>query len=184
MKQEQKNDLTSLWNQVPHINLEKYEESKVKFLEATKNLEFISSMLFYIEDEKLHNEPILYDRKYFDEINSPFINPSIENRLTKEYVMELKRKYGIEKTNKMEQSAVEWLITKLNLFNITKEEHYEILCQIELEAKEMEKKQQGYSEEEVVVLLHKRDAYNFETNAKSLQEWETPKEWFEQFKNK
>ena len=38
-------------------------------------------------------------------------------------------------------TAVEWLITKLNLFNITKEEHYEILCQIELEAKEMEKNQ-------------------------------------------
>lgn len=42
----------------------------------------------------------------------------------------------------MKQSAVEWLINKLNLFNITKEEHYEILCQIELEAKEMEKQQQ------------------------------------------
>ena len=47
------------------------------------------------------------------------------------------------KINKiMEQSAVEWLVNKLNLFNITKEEHYEILCQIELEAKEMEKQQQ------------------------------------------
>jgi hypothetical protein len=42
----------------------------------------------------------------------------------------------------MEQSAVEWLVNKLNLFNITKEEHYEILCQIELEAKEIEKQQQ------------------------------------------
>ena len=39
----------------------------------------------------------------------------------------------------MKQTAVEWLISKLQLFNITKEEHYEILCQIELEAKEMEK---------------------------------------------
>jgi len=37
----------------------------------------------------------------------------------------------------MKQTAVEWLISKLQLFNITKEEHYEILCQIELEAKEM-----------------------------------------------
>ena len=41
----------------------------------------------------------------------------------------------------MKQTAVEWLIIKLNLFNITKEEHYEILCQIELEAKEIEKQQ-------------------------------------------
>ena len=38
-------------------------------------------------------------------------------------------------------TAVEWLINKLNLFNITKEEHYEIFCQIELEAKEMEEEQ-------------------------------------------
>jgi hypothetical protein len=52
------------------------------------------------------------------------------------------------------------------------------------QAKEIEKQQKGYSEEEVLVLLHNRDAYNFKTNAKSLQEWETPKEWFEQFKNK
>ena len=44
--------------------------------------------------------------------------------------------------------------------------------------------ERSYSEKEVLVLLHKRDAYNFKTNAKSLQEWETPKEWFEQFKNK
>lgn len=41
----------------------------------------------------------------------------------------------------MKQTAVEWLISKLKLFNITKEEHYEILCQIELEAKETEKQQ-------------------------------------------
>ena len=38
-------------------------------------------------------------------------------------------------------TAVEWLVNKLNLFNITKEEHYKILCQIELEAKELEKQQ-------------------------------------------
>ena len=37
----------------------------------------------------------------------------------------------------MKQTAVEWLVNKLNLFNITKEEHYEIFCQIELEAKEI-----------------------------------------------
>jgi hypothetical protein len=41
-----------------------------------------------------------------------------------------------------------------------------------------------YSEEEVLVLLHKRDDYNFKTNAQSLLDWQTPKEWFEQFKKK
>jgi len=40
-----------------------------------------------------------------------------------------------------------------------------------------------YNEDEVLVLLHKRDAYNFKTNAQSLLDWETPKEWLEQFKN-
>ena len=49
-----------------------------------------------------------------------------------------KNGFNYLKTNKiMKQSAVEWLVNKLNLFNITKEEHYEILCQIELEAKEI-----------------------------------------------
>ena len=43
-----------------------------------------------------------------------------------------------------QQTAVEWLIQKLELFNITKEEHYETFRQIELKAKEMEKEQQGY----------------------------------------
>jgi hypothetical protein len=41
-----------------------------------------------------------------------------------------------------------------------------------------------YTEQEVLVLLHKRDVYNFKTNAQSLLDWQTPKEWFEQFKNK
>ena len=34
--------------------------------------------------------------------------------------------------------AVEWLMTKLQSFGVTKEEHYELLCQLELEAKVME----------------------------------------------
>lgn len=41
----------------------------------------------------------------------------------------------------MKQTAVEWLMTKLQSLGVTKEEHYELLCQLELEAKEMEKKQ-------------------------------------------
>lgn len=44
--------------------------------------------------------------------------------------------------------------------------------------------ERSYSEEEVLVLLHKRDAYNFKNYAQSLLDWKTPKEWFESFKNK
>ena len=35
-------------------------------------------------------------------------------------------------------TSVEWLMTKLQSFGVTKEEHYELLCQLELVAKEME----------------------------------------------
>jgi hypothetical protein len=35
-------------------------------------------------------------------------------------------------------TAVEWLMTKLQSLGVTKEEHYELLCQLELEAKVME----------------------------------------------
>ena len=43
-------------------------------------------------------------------------------------------------TNK-KQTAVEWLINKLELFNLTKEEHYETLCHIQEEAKKIGKQQ-------------------------------------------
>jgi hypothetical protein len=49
------------------------------------------------------------------------------------------------------------------------------------QAKEMEKEQRGYSEEEVLVLLHKRDNHNID-NPNTFNGWLTPKEWFEQFK--
>jgi hypothetical protein len=35
-------------------------------------------------------------------------------------------------------TAVEWLMTKLQSLGVTKEEHYELLCQLELESKVME----------------------------------------------
>jgi len=41
------------------------------------------------------------------------------------------------------------------------------------------KEEKMYTEQEVLVLLHKRDKHNWD---RSL--WQTPKEWFEQFKNK
>ena len=40
-----------------------------------------------------------------------------------------------------------------------------------------------YSEEEVLVLLHKRDKHNLD-NPNTFNGWKTPKEWFEQNKKK
>jgi len=40
-----------------------------------------------------------------------------------------------------------------------------------------------YSEEEVLVLLHKRDKHSMD-NPDTFNGWLTPKEWFEQFKKK
>lgn len=41
-------------------------------------------------------------------------------------------------------TAVEWLMTKLQSLGVTKEEHYELLCQLELEAKVMDKEQKKF----------------------------------------
>ena len=59
--------------------------------------------------------------------------------------------------------------------------HQEMEQKIFNKAKEMEKLQKGYSEEEVLVLLHKRDNHNID-DTKTFNGWLTPKEWFEQFK--
>lgn len=95
MNQEQINDL------IPQTKLqqlsEKYKETKAKFLEATKDLEHLSGMLFYIEDNQLKSEVIIYDRKHYDEVNAPFMHGNTVDRLTKQFVMELKEKYGIKK---------------------------------------------------------------------------------------
>jgi hypothetical protein len=45
----------------------------------------------------------------------------------------------------------------------------------------LKKQERMYSEEEVLVLLHKRDKHNID-NPDTFNEWKTPKEWFEQFK--
>jgi len=50
------------------------------------------------------------------------------------------------------------------------------------QAKEMEKQQQGYSVEEVILLLQK---YRFDLSSnKTSNLGDTTKQWFEQFKNK
>ena len=81
----------------------------------------------------------------------------------------------------MKQSAVEWLYEKIKS-NIDAEDgsmnmnwlHDDTFQQ----AKEMEKQQQGYSEEEVLDILREHTAEIFKGSKLTLTEW------FEQFKNK
>jgi hypothetical protein len=49
------------------------------------------------------------------------------------------------------------------------------------QAKEMERKQQGYSEEEVIELLNRREDY---TSQAPKTDWFSINKWFEQFKKK
>ncbi len=94
MNQEQTSDLFALYKLQPLK--ERYEEIKAKFLEETRDLEHLSGMLFYIEDNQVKSEVILYDRKHYDEVNLPSLHVD-KDRLTKEFVMEIKEKYGIKK---------------------------------------------------------------------------------------
>ena len=72
----------------------------------------------------------------------------------------------------MKQTAVEWLFK--NIWTNPPENLLEILDK----AKEMEKQQQGYSEEEVLDILREHTAEIFKGSRLTLTEW------FEQFKNK
>ena len=76
----------------------------------------------------------------------------------------------------MEQTAVEWLFK--NIWTNPPENLLEILDK----AKEMEQQQQGYSEEEMLKMLHKFGfdyTYNYR-GEKTIYEW-IP-EWFEEYK--
>jgi hypothetical protein len=70
------------------------------------------------------------------------------------------------------KTAVEWLAEQYNLVDTAEYE----------QAKEMEKQQKGYSDEEVLDLLYKRDLYLF--NRDETKELELPNEWFELKKKK
>jgi len=48
----------------------------------------------------------------------------------------------------------------------------------------MENQQQGYSEKEVYILIHKRDVFWKTYKSTYNQNYISPKEWFEQFKKK
>jgi hypothetical protein len=97
MNKEQINDLSSLNLKDLKPLPERYEESKAKFLEETKDLEFLSGLLFYFEDNQLKSEVIFYRREHYDEVNSPFMTSGAMDRMTKEFVMGIKEKYGINK---------------------------------------------------------------------------------------
>jgi hypothetical protein len=82
-------------------------------------------------------------------------------------------------------TAVEWLHEQFKAgFNYNIEEGYEKRRdELFEEAKEMEKEQKGYSEEDVIKLLTQRSKH-FGTNVKPFQELllKQDLEWFEQFK--
>lgn len=89
--------------------------------------------------------------------------------------------------NEMKQETLEErinYISTLYLQNLNGRETDDEIFESGIEAGIKETEEIMYSEEEVLVLLHKRDDYNFKTNAQSLLDWQTPKEWFEQFKKK
>ena len=70
-------------------------------------------------------------------------------------------------------TAVEYLVEQLMPKALTAEQYYHIE-----QAKEMEKKQQGYSEEEVLMIVNR-----FRIWSLSHVEKKELIEWFEQFKN-
>ena len=80
----------------------------------------------------------------------------------------------------MKQTAVEWLVNELNNRNWNTDFYKSDIISLIEQAKEMEKQQQGYSEEEVIELLHRRMFYTLGQNYNPT----TTIKWFEQFKKK
>ena len=75
-------------------------------------------------------------------------------------------------------TAVEWLVEQLPIYGYNVVKVYPELLE---QAKEMEKQQQGYSEEEVLQLVSDWTDYRMSEDTKSKV---TFKKWFEQFKKK
>jgi hypothetical protein len=97
LNQEQINDFSSLNLKDLKPLPERYEETKARFLESTKDLEYLNGMLFYFEDNQLKSEIIVFKREHYDEVNLPFMTTGAMDRMTREYVMEIKEKYGIKR---------------------------------------------------------------------------------------
>jgi hypothetical protein len=80
----------------------------------------------------------------------------------------------------MKQTAVEWLIANIDwqlLKNTTT--HYDMIVE---QAKEMEKQQQGYSEEEMEKIFDYWNIFNYHQDSFSGKDDLTFKQWFKQFK--
>ena len=75
-------------------------------------------------------------------------------------------------------TAVEWLVEQLPIYGYNVVKVYPELLE---QAKEMEKQQQDYSEEEVLQLVSDWTDYRMSEDTKSKV---TFKKWFEQFKKK
>ena len=92
----------------------------------------------------------------------------------------------LTKTNKItEQSAVDFIFEELD--NKENGFPYFTMVQIYNKAKEMEKQQQGYSEEEVLELLNKSCDYIYDSSKIGTDKKLMPnllRGWFEQFKKK
>jgi hypothetical protein len=85
----------------------------------------------------------------------------------------------------MKQTAVEWLVNELNNRNWNTDFYKSDIISLIEQAKEMEKQQQGYSEEEVIEVLTQR-CKEFGTKNEKFQKLllKQDLEWFEQFKKK
>ena len=75
-------------------------------------------------------------------------------------------------------TAVEWLVEQLPIYGYNVVKVYPELLE---QAKEMEKQQQDYSEEEVIQLVSDWTDYRMSEDTKSKV---TFKKWFKQFKKK
>ena len=81
----------------------------------------------------------------------------------------------------MKQTAVEWLIEQIK--NVPKESDVWLWNSIFEQAKEMEKQQQAYSEEDLKeAFKQSRQYFIFQKDMPPL--YKNFEEWFEQFKNK
>ena len=69
-----------------------------------------------------------------------------------------------------ELTAVQWLMTKLQSFGVTKEEHDELFCQLELEAKKMEELEAKKMEEQQKVEFALRAYSEMLSSGKSFVE--------------
>ena len=86
----------------------------------------------------------------------------------------------------MKQTAVEWLYNNLKSHFEHDGDLLEVVQFSFEQAKEMEKQQKGYSEEDIALAFNEGQAYSVRGKLVDGKEWlkAHKKEWFKQFKNK